>query len=93
MQFLVFATDATDADAPARRVRARPAHMVLIQQLEDAGQFRLGGHTLDADERIIGSAIILDFPSRAEVDAYLQQEPYAVERVWEKITVTRVNLG
>ena len=67
--------------------------MVLIQQLEDAGQFRLGGHTLDADERIIGSAIILDFPSRAEVDAYLQQEPYAVERVWEKITVTRVNLG
>lgn len=92
MHFLVVATDGTDADAPARRARARPAHVAVIQQLKEAGHFTLGGHTLDASERIIGSAVIFDFPSRAELDAYLAREPYAVQGVWQHVSVTRINL-
>ncbi len=92
MHFLVVATDGTDADAPARRARARPAHVAVIGQLKDAGHFTLGGHTLDDAERIIGSAVIFEFPSRAELDAYLAREPYAVQGVWQHVTVTRINL-
>jgi uncharacterized protein YciI len=81
MQFLVLATDGSDPDAPSRRARARDEHRVL------------GGHTLDADERIIGSAVIVDFPSREDVEAYLRIEPYVVQSVWKQIKITRINLG
>ena len=39
-----------------------------------------------------GSVLILDFPSRAELDAYLAAEPYVVEHVWEKIEVETMNV-
>ncbi len=39
-----------------------------------------------------GSVLILDFPSRAELDTYLAAEPYAVEHVWEKIEVETMNV-
>ena len=93
MQFLVVATDSTDSDARARRLRTRPEHSALIAKLKDAGNFRVGGHTLDDDGNIIGSAVIVDFATRAELDAYLAMEPYAVQRVWDDIKVTRINLG
>lgn len=93
MQYLVVATDSTDADARARRLRTRPAHSALIAKLREAGNFKLGGHTLDDNENIIGSAVVVDFPSRAELDAYLKAEPYVIERVWNDIKVTRINLG
>jgi uncharacterized protein YciI len=93
MQFLILATDGTDGDAPARRSRARDDHRALIEKLRASGNFKLGGHTLDAHEQIIGSAIIVDFPSRAELDAYLKIEPYVVQCVWKEIKITRINLG
>jgi uncharacterized protein len=93
MQFLIVATDDTDADAPARRTRARADHRALIEKLKGSGNFTLGGHTFDADERIVGSAVIVDFPSRTELDAYLKIEPYVVQCVWKEIKITRINLG
>lgn len=93
MQFLVVATDSTDDDAPARRLRARDEHRALIAKLKDAGVFKTGGPTLDADEHIIGSAVIVDFPSREELEAYLRIEPYVVQGVWQEIKITRINLG
>jgi uncharacterized protein len=93
MQFLILATDGTDGDAPSRRSLARDEHRALIARLKDSGNFKLGGHTLDANEKIIGSAVIVDFPSREELDAYLKIEPYVVQSVWEEIKITRINLG
>lgn len=93
MEFLILATDATDSDAPERRLRARPEHSALVKKLKASGNFKVGGHTLDAKDRIAGSAMILDFHSREELDAYLKIEPYAVQGVWREITVTRINLG
>jgi uncharacterized protein YciI len=34
-----------------------------------------------------GSVMVMDFPSRKELNAYLAIEPYVVNRVWEKIKV------
>jgi uncharacterized protein YciI len=93
VQFLIVATDGTDGDAPSRRSRARDDHRALIKKLKGAGNFKMGGHTLDANEQIIGSAVIVDFPSRAELDAYLKIEPYVVQCVWNEIKITRINLG
>ena len=39
-----------------------------------------------------GSALVLDFPDRAALDAYLKNEPYVVEGVWEKIEVETMNV-
>jgi uncharacterized protein YciI len=93
MQFLILATDGTDSDAPSRRSRARDEHRALIGKLKASGNFKLGGHTLDFNERIVGSAVIVDFPSREELEAYLRIEPYVVQHVWEEIKITRINLG
>jgi uncharacterized protein YciI len=93
MHFLIVAKDGVDDDAPARRQRAREGHVALVRKLKELGNFTLGGHTLDADERIVGSAVIVEFPSRTEPDAYLASEPYAVHGVWQDVQVTRINLG
>ena len=93
MEFLILATDGTDGDALSRRSRARDEHRAFIGKLKDPGNFKLGGHTLDANKQIVGSAVIVDFPSREELEAYLKIEPYVMRRAWEEIKITRINLG
>ena len=39
-----------------------------------------------------GSVLIMDFPSRKELDQYMADEPYVLEHVWEKIEVERLNV-
>ena len=61
--------------------------------LKAEGRFRMGGHTLDANERIIGSAMVVEFASREECDAWVAAEPYVVQKVWREFSVVRINLG
>jgi len=93
MLFLLVALDDTSPDTAALRVAARAEHALLVGRMKASGNFRMGGHTLDDDEKITGSAMVLDFASRAEVDDYLRLEPYAVRGIWKTVTVTRINLG
>ena len=39
-----------------------------------------------------GSALIIDFASRSELEAYLAAEPYVLENVWQKIEVEPMNV-
>ncbi len=39
-----------------------------------------------------GSALVMDFPDRAALDEYLNNEPYVVEGVWQKIEVEIMNV-
>ena len=39
-----------------------------------------------------GSALIMDFASRKELDDYLANEPYVREKVWERIEVEPINV-
>jgi uncharacterized protein len=93
MQFLVVARDGTDPGAEARRRDARPAHAALVQAMKDDGRFVVGGHTLDDAGRIIGSAVIVAFPTYEAFNDYLQAEPYVAQGVWKHVEVTRINLG
>jgi uncharacterized protein YciI len=87
MQFLVTARDGTDPGAPARRHGAREAHLANSRQLREDGHMLFGAALLDDAGNMIGSAMLVEFPDRAAVDAWLGRDPYTTEGVWKEITV------
>ena len=50
------------------------------------------GGLLDEEGKMKGSALIMNFDSRAELDTYLAAEPYVIEKVWQKIEVEPMNV-
>ena len=44
------------------------------------------------DKKIKGSVLVMEFPSRAALDAYLETEPYVTEHVWERVEVEVMNV-
>ena len=88
MQFIIKAYDGEGM--LEKRMEVRP------RQLE--GMARLGSHVicagglLDEEGKMKGSALIMDFADRDELDEYLSNEPYVQEHVWEKIEIERMNV-
>lgn len=87
MQFLILAYDNTDNDAAARRMSAREAHLATIARYKQTGNMHIGAALLNDKGQMIGSSIIAEFPSRAELDSWLKNDPYAVQKVWGDIKV------
>ena len=88
MQFLIVAYDG--ANQLNKRLEVRPRHLEGMQRLGD--HIISAGGLLDEEGKMKGSALILDFDSREELDEYLANEPYAVEKVWERIEVEPINV-
>ena len=88
MQFLITAYDGKGQ--LEKRMEVRPRHLEGMQKLGD--HIICAGGLLDEEGIMKGSALILDFDSRKEVDEYLANEPYVVEKVWEKVTVETINV-
>lgn len=88
MQFLIIAYDGEGQ--LSKRMKVRPRHLEGMQRLSD--HIISAGGLLDEDGKMKGSALILDFDSRAELDEYLANEPYAVEKVWERMEVEPINV-
>ena len=88
MQVIIKAYDG--AGMLEKRMEVRPRHL--------EGMARLGSHVicagglLDEEGKMKGSALVMDFDDRNELDAYLASEPYVQEHVWEKIEVERMNV-
>ena len=93
MQFLILAYDATDADAINRRMLARAAHVATIDKYKTNGHMHIGAALLDDDDKMIGSIIIAEFPSRKALDVWLAEEPYITGKVWEKIEIKACQIG
>jgi uncharacterized protein len=95
MQFVIMARDAVDPEAQARRQAVRPRHLCEIQPLVDAGNILTGGAILDDDGNMRGSVLLVDFPSREALDAWLDNDPYVTGGVWQEIEVVpfRVAVG
>jgi uncharacterized protein len=87
MMFLVLGYDGVDPEAPARRAAARPAHLATAQRLRGAGHFIDGGAILDDMGKMVGSMLLMDFPGRAELDAWLTADAYTTGGVWKDVTV------
>ena len=88
MQFLVVARDGSDEDAVARRQRTRPTHLASISPLVDAGNVLVGGAILNEAGDMVGSMLLVDFPDRIDLDAWLDADPYVTEGVWREVEVT-----
>jgi len=88
MQFMIKALDGKDK--LAKRMEVRPRHLEGMEKL--GSHIICAGGLLDDEGKMKGSVLILDFPSRTQLDAYLAAEPYVVEQVWEKIEVEPLNV-
>lgn len=88
MQFLVKAYDGEGV--LEKRMAVRPRHLEGMKAL--GRQVIAAGGLLDEEGRIKGSALIMEFESRAALDEYLSGEPYVAEGVWQKIEVETMNV-
>ncbi len=93
MEFLILAYDGTDADAKARRLRVREAHLSGVREMKAAGTFINGGAILDDHGEMIGSTLYIDFPTRADLDHWLAHDPYVTGGVWVTIEVRPIRLA
>ena len=88
MQFMIKALDGKDK--LAKRMEVRPRHLEGMEKMRS--HIICAGGLLDENGKMKGSVLILDFPSRSELDAYLASEPYVLEQVWEQIDVETMNV-
>ncbi len=94
MQYLITAKDHTDLGAYERRMSARPAHVEYCDVLRTAGTMIFGAALMDeAREKMIGSVMVFDFASDAELEDWKVKEPYITNNVWQDIEVKPCNLG
>ncbi len=88
MQYLIKAYDGPNM--LEKRMAVRPRHLEGMKAL--GRQIIVAGGLLDESGKMKGSALVMDFPDRAALDAYLNHEPYVVEGVWQKIEVEIMNV-
>lgn len=87
MQFLVIAYDGKDEKAMDRRMAARAAHLTGVEKMKAEGKVLYGVAILDTQEKMTGSVMVVEFPSRADLDSWLKVEPYVTGNVWQKIDI------
>ena len=88
MVFVVIARDGRDEGAVPRRMAARPRHMERIAPCAARGELLAGVAILDRpDGSMTGSVMVLDLPDEAAVRAWLAEDPYSREGVWQEVTI------
>jgi uncharacterized protein len=87
MEFVVIARDGTDAEAKERRRSVRPAHLDGIRPFVERGHVEVGGAILDDEGDMVGSVLLVDFPTRVDLDRWLEGDPYVTQGVWQQIEV------
>lgn len=73
-----------------KRMEVRPRHLEGMKTL--GRQIICAGGLLDEEGRMKGSALVMEFPDRAALDAYLANEPYVAAGVWQKIEAEPMNV-
>ena len=89
MKFVVKAYDG--GGKLPKRMEVRPRHFEGIERVKE--HVVCAGALLDDEGKMKGSLLVMQYESREELDAYLAQEPYVVEGVWETIEVERMNVA
>ena len=88
MQFIIKAYDGPHM--LEKRLAVRPRHLAGMERLKD--HIIVAGGLLDEEGRMKGSALVMEFDSRTDLDDYLNNEPYVLEGVWKKIEVETMNV-
>ena len=88
MQFIVTGYDGKDAGAPARRMAVREEHLKGARQMYLEKKALYLAALVDEEEKMIGSVMIMDFPSEEALrDEWLSKEPYVTGGVWVDVKV------
>jgi uncharacterized protein YciI len=93
MQFIVTGYDGSDVQALDRRMAVREAHIRAGDQMRDRGELLYAVALLNDEDKMTGSVCIVEFPSRAELDQWLNVEPYVTGKVWQKIEIRPCRVG
>ena len=88
MQFIIKAYDGPGM--LEKRMEVRPRHLEGMNKM--SRHIICAGGMLDEEGKMKGSVLVMEFDSRAELDAYLAQEPYVLEHVWDRIEVDPMNV-
>ncbi|CAK9885134.1 MAG: Protein YciI [Candidatus Erwinia impunctatus] len=91
MLYAIYAEDYPDS--LAHRQQVRPAHVVRLQQLRDAGRLIIAGPlpAIESDEPgeagYTGSVIIGEFPSLTDAERWAKDDPYLAAGVYRNVSV------
>ncbi len=89
MPFVIIGRDGTDEQALARRMSVRQAHLDNAKKQVESGNL-LYGFGLKENDQLIGSVMVFNFNTEAEVAEYLKTEPYVAGNVWQDIEIKAV---
>ena len=87
MQFVIIARDATDEGALERRTKARDAHIADVNAGIDNGTNHMGAAMLNDVGEMCGSVMVVEYETRAALDAWLKTEPYVQGKVWGDVEI------
>ncbi len=88
MQFLVLGYDGNDEQALARRMQVREQHLAGAEKMYSDKTLLYAAAMLDDQDRMIGSIMVVDFPSKEALEKdWLAKEPYIEGKVWETIEI------
>lgn len=93
MQFVVTGYDGDDAQALERRLHRRDEHLKVAEKMKNSGTLLFATAILDDNEKMIGSILVTDFPSREALDEWLKVEPYVTGGVWVRTEVSRCRVA
>ncbi|MCQ8105024.1 YciI family protein [Methylomonas sp. SURF-2] len=91
MLYAVISEDVNDS--LARRLAARPAHLLRLQELQDQGRLILAGPhpAIDtenpADAGFTGSLVVAEFANLSEARKWADADPYLAAGVYARVTV------
>lgn len=68
-----------------KRLEVRPAHLQFWE--DNAGSMVLAGPFLDEDGKATGSLMVVTAADQAEAEALVGRDPYALEGVFQSVTV------
>ena len=88
MQFVVKAYDGEGM--LEKRMEVRPRHLEGMKRLLD--HIICAGGLLDEEGKMKGSLMVMEYESRKDLDDYLENEPYVLEHVWEKVEIEPINV-
>ncbi len=91
MQYLIIAYD--KKDVLNKRLEVRDEHVKGAREFMKKGAILNAGAFIE-DEKMVGSTLFVDFPSREELDKWLENEPYVKNGVWdmEKIQILPIKV-
>jgi uncharacterized protein YciI len=85
--YIVIGHDAMDVDAPARRQAHREAHLAVAEANKKSGTLLMAAALTDEKDIMRGSVMIVNYPDRNALDAWLYKDPYVVGNVWQHVDI------